>query len=180
MANQMGFFMVRDDEVAFFRMLERFKLEVYPRRVPPDWKPFHASFDSFDQLPEEELYLAAPEIGDVIVDKMKRGPDKGYWRVDEVRSPVIFIERSRLNEDGELLSGQMWGELDVTPETGRRDPAPDRFRKLYSEVESWVKKTFRKSNPAGYFVGPQAARQVKDGLVLRINEHRGGTLGVWK
>src|SRR3954471_827565 len=119
MANQLGFFMVRDDEVAFFRAVERFKLEVYPRRVPPDWKPFLASHETLDQLPEEDLYLAAPQIGNVIVDKVKRGPDKGHWRVDEVRSPVIFIERSRLNEDGELLSGEMWGELDVTPQTGR-------------------------------------------------------------
>ena len=69
-------------------------LEVYPRRVPPDWKTFRASQENLPQLPEEDLYLVASDIGPAIVDKVKRGPDKGFWRIDEVRSPVIFMERS--------------------------------------------------------------------------------------
>lgn len=180
MATQIQFFMLPEDEVAFFRALESHVLEVYPRRVPPDWTTFRASSASMEQLPEEEMYLVASEIGPAIVDKLKRGKDKGFWRIDEVRSPVIFYERSRTNEDGELVNGQLWAELDVTPQTGRRDAAPDRFRRLFMEIEGWMKKTFRKSDPPGFFVGPHAARAVKEGLVLRKSEHRGGTVGVWK
>lgn len=178
MANVLPFFMTSDDEVAFFRYLERFVLEVYPRRVPPDWKPFRATAENLPRLPDEEAYLAATELGPVLVDKVKRGPDKGAWRVDEVRSPVIFFERSRLNEEGELLSGKLWGELDITPQTGRKDAAPDRFRRLYLEIDEWVKKTFRKSSPKGFWIGPKAARAVKEGLVLRDSAFRGETVRI--
>jgi hypothetical protein len=176
MATVLDFFMVPDDELAFFRLLERHVLEVYPRRIPEDWETFRASVENLPRLPEEELYLVASEIGPAIVDKMKRGPDKGYWRVDEVRSPVIFMERSRTSEEGELLSGKLWAELDVTPQTGRRTAAPDRFRRLFLELEEGFKKSFRRSDPKGYWIGPKAARLYKEGLVLRINEHRGGTV----
>ncbi|MFZ5472120.1 MAG: hypothetical protein ACOZIN_22035 [Myxococcota bacterium] len=178
MANLLRLFLAPDDEVAFFRFLERFRLEVYPRRVPPDWKPFAATAEAVPRLPEEEVYLAASDIAPVLVDRVKRGPDKGFWRVDEVRSPVIFYERSRMNEDGELLSGKLWAELDITQQTGRRDPAPERFRRLYLEVEEWLKKTFRKGDPKVFLIGPKAARLASEGLVLRDSEHRGGTVGV--
>jgi hypothetical protein len=166
MANRLEFFMAPEDEVALFRFLERLHLEVYPRRIPPDWKPFRAGPETVDQLPEEEAYLAASEIGAVLVDKLKRGPDKGFWRVDEVRSPVVFYARSRKDEEGQLLPGLMWAELEITPQTGRRDPAPDKFRRLFLEIEGFMKKTFRKSEPAGFWVGPAAARLTKEGLVL--------------
>ncbi len=39
-----------------------------------------------------------------------------------------------------------------------------------------MKKTFRKSEPIKFLVGPQAARLYKEGLVLRDSEHRGGTV----
>lgn len=175
MANVLRTFMAPADELAFLRFLTGLRLEVYPVRVPPDWKPFLADEQAAGRLPDE-LYLAASEIGPVQVDRIKRGPDKGHWRVDEVRSPVIYCERSRENEDGELLSGKLWAELDVTAQTGRRDPAPDRFRRLFLEVEEWVKKTFRRSDPKGFFIGPAAARLYKEGLVLRDSVHRGGTV----
>lgn len=180
MAHQLKFFMAPDDEVAFFRFLERLELEVYPRRVPPDWTTFRASLENVPRLPEEELYLVASSIGPAVVDKIKRGPDKGAWRIDEVRSPVIFLERSRRNEEGELLNGQMWAELEITAQTGRRDAAPDRFRRLWLEIEEYLKKTFRKGDPKAFLVGPKAARLVKEGLVLRDASHRGGTVGVHK
>jgi len=176
MANTLRFFFSPEDERAFFRFLERFTLEVYPRRVPPDWKPFRPTVDTLDQLPEEDLYLAAPEFGNVLVDKVKRGPDKGAWRVDEVRSPVIYYERSRPNEEGELVSGKMWAELDVTPQTGRNTAPNDRFRRMFQEVEEWFRKTCRRSEPMGFWVGPHAARSFKEGLVLRDSERKGGTV----
>jgi hypothetical protein len=181
MAHQLQLFMLPDDERAFLRALEIHHLEVYPRRVPPDWKPFRATPAAYEQLPEEDVYLAASEIGNVLVDVVKRGPDKGSWRVDEIRSPVIFWERSVKNDDGELLSGQLWAELEITAQTGRRDPAPDRFRKLYLTVEEWLVKSFRKSNPKGWLIGPAAARAHKEEkLVLRDNEFRGREVTVWK
>jgi hypothetical protein len=112
----------------------------------------------------------------VLVDKVKRGKDKGAWRVDEVRSPVIFWERCQTNEAMELVSGKFWVELEVTPQTGRRDPAPDRFRRHVMEFEEFLKKTFRRSEPMGFIVGAKAARLHKEGLVLRDSEHRGGTV----
>lgn len=181
MANQLRFFMTREDEVQFLRYLERHVLKVYPRRVPPDWVEFRAGADKFDQLPEEEMYLAATDIGPVTVDKLKRGRDKGFWRVQEVGSPVVFWERSRPNEDAELLSGQLWAELDVTQQTGRRSAAPDQFRTLFLEIEGFIKKTYRRGDPKAFWVGPHAARSVKESqLVLRDNEHKGSTVGVWR
>ncbi len=179
MAHTVSFFMLEEDERSFVRYLERHKLQVYPRRVPPDWEPFPVRIENFEKLPEDDLYLCAPHIGAVMVDRVKRGPDKGYWRVEEVKSPVIYLQRSRLNEDGELLNGKLWGELDVTAQTGRKDPAPDQFRRLYLEIDEWVKRTFRKADLKGYWVGPAAARKFKEGgLVFRLDEHKGGTVGV--
>lgn len=173
MANLVHIFFNADDEVAFFRALERFHLELYPVRIPPNWKPPRVNADAIKVLPEDAAYLAASELGDVLVDKVKRGQDKGSWRVDEVRSPVIYFERSRTNEEGALLSGKLWAELDVTPQTGRRTAAPDRFRRLFMDVEEWIKKTCRKSDPKGFFIGPAAARAFKEGLVLRDADPKG-------
>jgi hypothetical protein len=179
MANLLRFFMTPEDEVAFFRSLARFELEVYPVRVPPDWKSFIADEEAVPRLPDDAAYLAASKLGPVQVDQVKRGPDKGSWRVDEVRSPVIYYERSVKNEEGELLSGKLWAELDITEQTGRRSPALDAFRRQFLEVEEWVKKNFRKGDPKAFFIGPKAARAFKDGLVLRDSAHRGGTVRVY-
>lgn len=163
-----------EDEAAFARFLERYVLEVYPRRVPPDWVPFRAAQKELPRFPGEDVYFVASDIGPALVDKVKRGPDKGSWRIDEVRSPVFFWERSHLNEDGELVAGQLWAELDVTPQTGRRDAAPDRFRTRYLEIEEWIRRIFRKGDPKGFFIGPATARAVKEGsLKLRENHHFG-------
>lgn len=171
--------MVEDDEVAFLRFLERFSLEVYPRRVPQGWQPFRAEAAARPRLPEE-VYLAAPELGPVLVDRVKRGPDKGALRVDEVRSPVMFWERCRLAEDGELLAGQLWAETSVTGQTGRRDPAPDRFRALFQEIEQWLKKSCRRSEPAGFLIGPRTARLAREGLRLRAEERRPSEVRVYR
>ena len=174
MANQLLTFMNRDDEEALVQQLERSVFEVYPRTVPPDWKPFRARRDTLDRFPEEDVYLVASDIGPALVDKVKRGPNKGSFRVDEARSPVIFWERCRLNEEGELVSGQLWAELDITQQSGRKDPAPERFRARFLELEGWVKKNFRKSHPKGFLIGPRTARQVKEGTAkLRENAHWG-------
>lgn len=176
MAINIRFFMTEDDERAVLRFLRRFQLEVYPVRVPADWKTFHAGEDTWDRLPSDELYLADAEAGPVKVDKIKRGPDQGYWRVDEVSSPVIYFERCRHNAAGELLSGELWTQLDWTPQTGRRFAAPDRFRARFLELERELRTRFHKSEPKGFLIGPHAARAAKEGLVLRDSERGGGTV----
>jgi hypothetical protein len=175
MANVLKPLLDPEDERAFLRFLAQTSWEVYPRRVPQDWKPFLAAAEALDRLPLE-LYLGAADLGPVLVDRVKRGPDRGHWRVDEVRSPVVFWERSQLAEDGALVSGQLWAELDVTPQTGRRDAAPDRFRRRFLELEAWLKKTCRRSDPVGWHIGPSAARRAREGLVLRAAGHRGEEL----
>ena len=180
MANQVRFFMNPEDEIAFLRYLERHVIKVYPRRVPPDWVEFRAHASTYDKLPLEDLYLAATDIGPVNVDKMKRGPDKGHWRVLEATSPVIYWDRSRLNDNNELQSGQLWAELEVTQQSGRRNPAPDKFRTLYNEVEAWMRRSYRRGDPKEFWIGPNAARQIKESaLVLRDNEHKGSVVNVW-
>jgi hypothetical protein len=179
MANQLLTFMEADDEKAFLRFLERFTFDVYPRRVPPDWKTFRATLANLPRFPEEDVYLVASDIGPANVEKIKRGPDKGNWRVQEVGSPVIFWERCLKNEDGELLSGELWAETDITAQTGRKNAAPDAFRARYLEIEGWLRKTFRKTHPKGFLVGPATARLVKEGaLKLRENKHWGREIAV--
>ncbi len=174
MATQIPLFMEREDEIAFVRFLERYVFEVYPRRVPADWVTFPANEKTFDQFPEEDVYLVASDIGPAMVDRLKRGKDKGFWRIDEVSSPVIFWERCKVNEDGELVAGQLWAEMEITQQTGRRDASPERFRTRVMEIESWLKKTFRKTHPKGCWVGPKTARSVKQAqLKLRENKHLG-------
>jgi hypothetical protein len=179
MANQLLTFMNRDDEASFVQQLERSVFEVYPRTVPPDWKPFRARRDTLDRFPDEDVYLVASDIGPALVDKVKKGPLKGCWRVDEVRSPVIFWERCMVNEERELVSGQLWAELDITQQTGRKDPAPERFRARFLELEGWLRTSFRKSHPKGFLIGPRTARLVKEGtLSLRENAHWGRPIAV--
>ena len=172
-------FMTKEDEAALLRFIEHLKLEVYPRRVPPDWQPFLAKLSEHDRLPEEDIYLVASQIGPALVDKVKRGPDKGFWRVDETRSPVIFWNRCLKNDDGELLSGQMWAETDVNSNTGRRAAPDEKFRQLFVSIEEHMRKLFRKGDPKPYLVGPNCAREVKESnLKLRENEHLGRLIAV--
>jgi len=173
MAETLRFLMAPEDEAAFLRFIARFKLKVYPARVPPSWQAFIASDLTLGDFPPDAVYLAATEVGPVLVDRVKRGPDKGHWRIDEVRSPVIYFERSRFDEQGTLLSGRLWAELEVTPQTGRRNAAPERFRQIFMEIQAWLKRTHRRSEPKGFWIGPGAARRFKQGLRLRDCEPKG-------
>jgi hypothetical protein len=176
MAQSLEFFMTAEDERSFLRFLERFELEVYPLRIPPDWKPFPANEGAAARLPDGPAYLAATRVAPLTVDRVKRGPEKGHWHVDEIRSPVIYFERSAFNDQGELASGKLWAELAVTPQSGRLVPAPERFRQIFVEIETWMKKNYYKSEPRGFLVGPDAVRRMKRGVVLRDSARRGGTI----
>ena len=157
--------MAPEDEVAFFRFLERFVLEVYPRRVPAGLEAVPRQRGrACTELPEEDAYLAASEIGAGHRGQGEARPGQGllaHRRGALARSSSASARGC--NEEGELLCGQLWAELDVTPQTGRRDAAPDRFRRLFLEIEEYLKKTFRKGDPKDFLVGPKAARALQGG-----------------
>ena len=51
MANVLRPLLDQEDERALLRFLAQTPYEVYPRRVPPDWKPFVAAPEAHDRLP---------------------------------------------------------------------------------------------------------------------------------
>src|SRR5436305_597086 len=105
MALQVRFFMVEEDERELLRRLERLELELWPELTDPSERPPIVSASV--ALEDDAYYLAK---GDVIGHQIKKGPDRGRFRIDEVDSPVIYFCRSRLDEDGELRSGYFWAE----------------------------------------------------------------------
>jgi hypothetical protein len=105
LALQIRFFMVEDDERDLLRRLERLQLELWPVLSDPGYRP--PLVDASLTLEEPAYYFAA---GDVAGYPIKRGPDRGRWKIDEVASPVIYLSRSLLDEDGELRSGYLWAE----------------------------------------------------------------------
>ncbi len=107
------------------------------------------------------------------------GPEKLV--VEEVPSPVLHYQRSVRNEAGELVAGRLWAELEVTDDPGSRAGKHRALRALFEEIHGWLRKTFRRSDPTGWWVGPAAARAWKsEGLVLREPGHKGRAVGVWR
>ena len=50
---------------------------------------------------------------------------------------------------------------------------------LFLEIADWFKKTFRKTHPKGFFVGPKTAKSIKQrGLKLRENKYWGREIDV--
>jgi hypothetical protein len=182
MAATLQYFMLPEDERALFRILARHALTVYPELVPPAYAPPAAGEEVLPSLEASAYYLAAERLGPVVVHAVKRGPDKGLLVIEAVPSPVLHYERSLKNEQGELVGGRLWAELDVTDDPHARGHGKHRgLRSTFEEIHTWLRKTFRRSDPKGYWVGPAAARAWKsDGLVLREPGHKGRTFGVWR
>ena len=182
MAQTLRYFMLREDERALFRVLARHELTIYPELVPPAYRPIAATEDAVASLEASAYYLAAERLGPVNVHPVKRGPDKGLLVIEEVPSPVFHYERSLANDAGELVAGRLWAELDVTDDPHARGHGKHRaLRTTFEDVHGWLRKTFRRSDPKGYWVGPAAARAWKsDGLVLREPGHKGRAYGVWR
>jgi hypothetical protein len=183
MAATVRYFMLPDDERALFRVLARHELTLYPEVVPPDWIPPRVSDEAMPALELDAYYLAAERLGPVVVHAVKRGRNKGMLEIEEVPSPVLHYERSVRNEDGELVGGRLWAELDVTelPASADLRYKPSGLRAVFRDVEEYLRKAFRRSDPKGFWVGPAAARAWKsDGLVLREPGHKGSTFGVWR
>jgi hypothetical protein len=175
------YFMLPDDERALFRVLARHGLTIYPELIPPGHVAPAVGEDVLPSLDRDAYYLAAERLGPVIVHPVKRGPDKGMLVVEEVPSPVLHYQRSVRNEAGELVAGRLWAELDVTDDPVSRAGKHRALRAVFEEIHGWLRKTFRRSDPKGWWVGPAAARAWKsEGLVLREPGHKGRVVGVWR
>lgn len=179
MANTLLFFMTDEDEVAFFRALEPLEFEVYPEVSPKGYQPFKATAANASRLEDEAYYLAAPQFGELVCREVRKGPHRGMLELDEIRSPVVHYERSRLDEDGELRSGKLWAELDVAGDRQKLAKKPDLLRTAFDRIRTYLKKLHH-SEPAGFFIGHQAARMAKEGLVLREAGRKGETVVPFK
>ncbi len=179
MANTLEFFFTDEDEVAFFRSLEPLDFEVYPEVSPKGYRPFKATAANASRLVEEAYYLAAPQFGELVCREVRKGPHKGMLELDEVRSPAIHYERSRLDEEGELRSGKLWAELEVLGDRQKLMTKPDLLRAAFDRLRGYLKKLHH-SQPTGFFIGHHAARRFKDGLVLREAGRKGETVVPYK
>ncbi len=181
MAATVHYFMLPEDEASLFRMLERRELTLYPELVPPGHVPIRVDASAVPRLEHAAYYMAVERLGPVIVHPVKRGPDKGMLVVEEVPSPVFHYVRSVRNDEGELVSGRLWAELDVTDDANDRRGKPLALRALFDEIMGFFRKSWRRSEPKGFWVGPHAAGALKRGeLVLREEGHRGKLVGVWR
>jgi hypothetical protein len=173
------YFMLPEDERALFRHLARRELTVYPELIPPGHVPVR--LDETTALDASAYYLALERVAPVIVHPVKRGPDKGMLVIEPVPSPVLHYERSLRNDAGELVAGRLWAELDVTDDPNDRKGKPLALRALFDEVQQLFRKSWRRSDPKGFWVGPAAGTAWKRGeLVLREAGHKGRTVGVWR
>jgi hypothetical protein len=175
------YFMLPEDEVALFRLLARREVTLYPELVPPGWVPLVADEHTPARLDLPTYYLALEKLGPVIVHPVKRGPDKGMLAIEEVPSPVFHYERSVRNEGGELVAGRIWAELEVTDDVVSREGKPHALKRLFLEIQDLFKKSWRRSDPKGWWIGPHAAAAWKRGeLKLREPGHKGRLIGVWR
>jgi hypothetical protein len=181
MPSTLRYFMLPEDERAFFRMLARHGLTVYPDLVPPGYEPPRATEDLAPQLEAPAYYLAAERFGKVVAHPVKRGPDKGLLEIEEVPSPVFHYERSLRNAEAELVGGRLWAELEITDDPQSRTGKPLGLRALFEEIHRFFRKSWRRSEPKGWWVGPRAAAAWKgERLALREPGHRGAVIGVWR
>jgi len=168
LALQIRFFMAAEDERELLRRLVLLRLELWPVFSEPGFSPPAVSEET--PLAEAGYYLAS---GDVIGYAVKRGPERGKWKIDEVASPVIFFSRSLPDGRGELRSGYFWAETEAAGDNARTGGKPPSFLRAVRELQEWIKSRYRKSSPVGglsYFVGPACARA---GIPLREEGRKG-------
>jgi hypothetical protein len=177
MANQIHFFMVEQDERELLRKLEPWKLDVYPEVTEDDGEPVAEMATSETELNGPGFYFA---VGDVSGYAVKRGVNRGKWKIDEVDSPVVYFERSQLDENGALRAGKFWVELEASGDYARTGGKPDRLRRLWLEIYGFLKVRYRKSKPTGFYVGPHAAREAQGGLILREAGRGGETIEAYR
>src|SRR3984893_19340010 len=97
--------MSAEDEGELLRRLEPLRLELWPVFTEAGFSAPLVAAET--ELSAPAYYLAA---GDVIGYPIKRGKERGRWKIDEVASPVIYFLRSLPDDEGELRSGYFWAE----------------------------------------------------------------------
>jgi hypothetical protein len=181
MAATLHYFMLPEDERSLFRHLARRELTLYPELIPPGHAPLRLDGDAVEKLEAPSWYIAAERLGPVIVHPVKRGPDRGMLVIEEIPSPVFHYERSVRNEAGELVAGRLWAELEVTDDAEDRRGKPLALKSLFQEIHDLFRKSWRRSDPKGFWIGPHAGTAWKRGeLVLREEGHKGREIGVWR
>jgi hypothetical protein len=169
-----------EDEKQLCSFLAPFQLTVYPDRVPAGWKPFVLDAASAARLDGESYYLAAETLAPVRMRLVKRGKEKGTQEIDETASPVLHYLRSQVDESGQLRSGRLWCELNLTGDMQKNPAFPDAFRRMLVQIREFMQTRCHRSTPAGWLVGAQAARLSKAGTPLREEGRKGGLLKPYK
>ncbi|MBS2025025.1 MAG: hypothetical protein JST92_21710 [Deltaproteobacteria bacterium] len=169
MAQQFNFFMSPDDERELFQKLANWELDLYPEFTEPGRKPGKVVPEAAATLTEPGYYFA---VGDVEGYPIKRGQNKGRWKIDELRSPVVYFCRSQM-EDEELRSGYFWCELEMSGDYSRTGGKPDKLRRLTLELQTFLRVRYRRSQPTGFAIGPHAARMSQAGTPLREAGRKG-------
>jgi|SRR5215467_2205708 len=178
MALQIPFFMAAEDEADVLRRLAHLKLELWPELTDPQYRPPLCGEDT--SLVDPAYYLAA---GDVVAYPLKRGQNRGRWKIDEVKSPVVYFSRSVLDAEGQLRSGYFWAETETSGDQSRTGGKPSRFLHAVRELQEAVKSRFRRSSPVKgttYLVGPAAARLAQAGTPLREAGRKGELVRVYR
>src|SRR5207248_5400781 len=148
--------MSEEDERDLLRRLEPLRLELWPVFSDAGFSPPLVSADT--DLADPAYYLAA---GDVIGYPIKKGKERGKWKIDEVISPVIYFLRSVRDEEGQLRSGYFWAETEAAGDNARTGGKPVPFLRAVRELQEMIKARYRKSSQVRsltYFVGPATAR----------------------
>lgn len=175
MASTIHLVLAPQDEEQLFTFLEPWNLVVYPELIPPDYTPFPADRSAVERLTDEAYYLAAEHVAPVHAYETKRGKNRGMLVIEETESPVIHYTRSVLDDGGVLQAGRLWTALSLN-EIDKHPARSEAFRKIWVALREYVVHGYRRSRPAGWFIGPEAARKAKSGLKLREAGHKGKAL----
>jgi hypothetical protein len=175
LALEIRFFMSEEDERELLRRLEPLRLELWP--VFSDAGFFAPLVSAGTELADPAYYLAA---GDVTGYPIKKGKERGKWKIDEVISPVIYFLRSVRDEDGGLRSGYFWAETEAAGDNARTGGKPVAFLRAVRELQELIKSRYRRSSPVHgltYCVGPACARM---GMPLREEGRKGESVVVYR
>ena len=177
MALQLHFFMAPEDAREMLGRLAPWDVELFPEYTRPGEKPLPVEAATAALLDRPGYYFA---IGDPLGFPIKRGQLKGQWKIDEVKSAVVYFCRSQLDEDGDLRAGYFWVELESSGDYSRGGGKPDLLRRLFLELQRFLKVRYRKSKPVGHYVGPHAARLFEAGTPLREAGRKGELVEPYK
>lgn len=159
MGKQVNFYMTPKDEETFLEELRgRGGVTILKARSPT------ASAIKLDNFPRqgtvesrEGVVLWNPEVDSTLV----LAPSRDLHFVDKDRSAVIEFSQS-VATDEEIRRGRIWAEM-TTPEGSDKS---DGFRKWYDSVARWIRRNYQR-NEDGFYVGPDATKQIERGLKAR-------------